>query len=298
MPEEGTLGLLERKAIVITGAGRGLGRGYALEAARQGACVVVNDVDAPLAESVAAEIVAGGGRAVAHTDSIATWDGAAALIALSLDAFGRLDGLVNNAGIQHAGPSLETDETSIRAIFEVNVLGAIFVGTHAMRAMVGQGQGGTIVNNGSSSQMGVPDLAAYSATKGALATLTYSWAIDMRPYGIRVNAFAPSAFTRMSEASGNPISLQAPPIERNVPAMIYLLSPAAEGITGQIIQLNVRSLHIVAHPTLTDAAVTTADEWTPAEVIERFDPVLRANLQDVGWGPSLVVTDASVADGA
>jgi NAD(P)-dependent dehydrogenase (short-subunit alcohol dehydrogenase family) len=292
------MGLLENKAIAITGAGQGLGRGYALEAARQGACVVVNDVDQSLAESVVAEIIAGGGHAVVHTASIATWDGAETLVAQCLDAFGRLDGLVNNAGIQHAGASLDMEEAPIRKLFEVNVLGAIFAGTHAMRALVEQGHGGTIVNNGSSSQMGVPDLAAYSATKGALATLTYSWAIDMRPYGIRVNAFAPSAFTRMSTSSGNPISLQAPPIERNVPAVIYLLSDAAEGITGQLIQLNIKNLHVVAHPTLTDAAVTTADEWTPDEVIERFDPILRANLQDVGWAPALRATDAKIAKDA
>ena len=279
------MGMLEGKAIVITGAGRGLGRGYALEAVRQGASVVVNDVDAAEAEAVVAEIAAAGGSAVAHTESIATWEGAGSVIQACVGAFGRLDGLMNNAGILYPAASHEEEPERMRRIVEINLLGAMYVGTHAMRVMVEQGHG-TIVNNASSSHYGVPGLASYSATKGALATLTYCWSIDMEPYGIRVNAFSPSAYTRMSDGAGNAVALQAPPIERNVPAVIYLLSDASEGITGQIVQLRGQDLVVVAHPTLTDASAT-ADEWTPELVAERFDPVLRANLEPVGWAPAL-----------
>ena len=151
--------------------------------------------------------------------------------------------------------------------------------------MVEQGHGGAIVNNASSSHMGVPDLA-YSATEGGLASLTYSWAIDMQPFGIRVNAFSPSAFTRMSTSAGNPNVDQPPPVDRNVPAVIYLLSNGADGITGQIVQLRGHDLVVAAHPQLTDA-VATAEEWTPDAVANEFDPVLRANLQSVGWAPAL-----------
>jgi NAD(P)-dependent dehydrogenase (short-subunit alcohol dehydrogenase family) len=281
------MGMLDNKAIVITGAGRGLGRGYALEAARQGASVLVNDIEGHLAGDVVAEITAGGGAAVAVESSVTTWEGAQSIIDGCVEAFGQLDGLVNNAGIIYATASADDQEGPIRRIVEVNLIGAMFMGTLAMRVMIDQGHGGAIVNNASSSQMGAPDLAAYSATKGALSTLTYCWAIDLQPHRIRVNAFSPSASTRMSTLSGNPISQQAPPVERNVPAVVYLLSDAAEGITGQVIQLNQTELHVVAHPALVSSADATAEQWTPEAVVERFDQVLRAHLQPVGWGPSL-----------
>jgi len=281
--------MLDGKAVVITGAGRGLGRGYALEAARQGAAVVVNDIDARAAEAVVVEIISAGGTAVGHTDSIANWDGARTVIERCLEAFGRLDGLVNNAGILHTCPSEDEQEAAARSIVEINLLGAIFAGTHAMRVMVDQGYG-AIVNNTSSAQMGVPRLASYSATKGALASLTYSWAVDMQPHGVRVNAFAPSAWTRMTEAAGNPVSRKAPAVERNVPPVIYLLSDQADGITGQIMQMRGEDLVVVAHPAVTDAAAT-CDDWTTEAVVERFDPVLRANLQPLGWAPALSATE-------
>jgi NAD(P)-dependent dehydrogenase (short-subunit alcohol dehydrogenase family) len=279
------MGMLDGKAIVITGAGRGLGRVYALEATRAGASVVVNDVDMAEAEAVVAEIKAEGGTAVAHTESIATWDGARSVIDRCVDALGGLDGLVNNAGIYYSRPSQEQERDRVATIVEVNLLGAMYVGTHAMRVMVEQGHG-AIVNNASSSHMGAPRAAAYAATKGALATLTYCWAIDMAPHGVRVNAFSPNAHTRMSEGSVNPAARNQPPVERNVPVVIYLLSDHADGITGQVVQLRDHDLVVVAHPQLTDA-FATADEWSPDAVLERFDPVLRANLQPVGWAPAL-----------
>jgi NAD(P)-dependent dehydrogenase (short-subunit alcohol dehydrogenase family) len=281
------MGLLEGKAIVVTGAGRGLGRAYALGAAREGSSVVVNDVDAVEAESVVQEILADGGQAVAHPASIATWNGAGGLIEHCLAAFGRIDGLVNNAGILCPNLPHEEQEEQARRIVEVNLLGAIYVGAHALRAMVNQGYG-AVVNNTSSAHYGVPGLATYSATKGGLASLTYAWAVDMRPFGIRVNAVSPSALTRMSTQSGNDLALKAPPVERNVPVVIYLLSDRADGITGQVVQLRGDDLVVVAHPAPTDA-VASAERWTPDLVAERFDPVLRANLQAVGYAPALEV---------
>jgi NAD(P)-dependent dehydrogenase (short-subunit alcohol dehydrogenase family) len=279
------MGLLDDKAIVVTGAARGLGRAYAVEAAREGASVVVNDVDEAEAEAVVDEITAAGGKAAGYAASVVSWDGARGIVEHCLERFGRLDGLVNNAGILHAGLPHEEEEQRVRAIVEVNLLGAIYVGAHALRVMAEQGYG-AIVNNTSSSHYGVPGLASYSATKGALASLTYSWAVDMLPFGVRVNAFAPSAFTRMSTQSGNPIALKAPPVEHNVPAVIYLLSDAAEGITGQVVQLRGEDLVVVAHPGLTDAKAS-AEEWTPGLVATRFGPVLRANIQPLGWRPAI-----------
>src|SRR5258705_11665677 len=132
-----TMPLLADKVVVITGAARGLGRAYALDAAREGAAVVVNDID-PEVGSVAAEIVAAGGQAAANEDTVTTWAGAEAIIASAIEKFGRLDGLVNNAGVLHVGPPWEVSEDTARTSFDVNVLGAIFVGTHAMKVMMGQ----------------------------------------------------------------------------------------------------------------------------------------------------------------
>jgi NAD(P)-dependent dehydrogenase (short-subunit alcohol dehydrogenase family) len=279
------MGLLDGKAIVVTGAARGLGKAYALEAVREGASVVVNDLDEAEVQAVVDEITAAGGKAAGYAASVVSWDGARGIVEHCLERFGKLDGLVNNAGILHAALPHEEDEARVRAIVEVNLLGAIYVGAHALRVMAQQGHG-AIVNNTSSSHYGVPGLASYSATKGALASLTYSWAVDMLPFGVRVNAFAPSALTRMSTQSGNPKALKAPSIEHNVPAVIYLLSDAAEGITGQVVQLRGDDLIVVAHPSLTDAKAS-AEKWTPSLVATRFGPVLRANIQPLGWRPAI-----------
>src|SRR5207249_1892679 len=162
-------------AIVVTGAGRGLGRAYALDAAREGASVVVNDVDAGNASAVCNEILAFGGAAVPSGESVATWDGAASLIATCLGEFGHLDGLVNNAGVMSMQEPAALTEADANAVIQVNLLGSVYVGTHAIRAMQA-GDGGAIVNATSSAQFGFSHLGVYGATKGALASLTYSWA--------------------------------------------------------------------------------------------------------------------------
>ncbi len=279
------MNLLDGKAVVITGAGRGLGRAYALDAAGQGAAVVVNDIDGAEADGVVAEITAAGGRAVADHHSVASWDGAAGLIRTCLDAFGRLDGLVNNAGIVTAALPWEMTEARIRAVVEVNLLGAIFTGTHALSVMHEQGFG-AVVNTASSTHMGRPKLGVYGATKGGIVTLTHSWAIDTMETKIRVNAFSPSAQTRMSGSSPTGVSASSPQPERNAPIVTYLLSDRADGITGQVLQLRGADIVVVAPPALTDHTVTDP-EWTAERVVTALDPLLRAHAQPVGWWPAV-----------
>ena len=148
------MGLLDGKAVIVTGAGRGLGRAFALDAAAEGASVVVNDIDTEAAEKVAAEIAGDGGRAVSCAGSVANWDQADDLVQTCLKEYGALDGLVNNAGVLALRPAWDETEDSIRRVVEVNLLGALFVGTHAVRAMVDQGSG-SIVNITSSAQLGL-----------------------------------------------------------------------------------------------------------------------------------------------
>jgi NAD(P)-dependent dehydrogenase (short-subunit alcohol dehydrogenase family) len=276
------MGMLAGKVVVITGAARGLGRAYALDAAREGAAVVVNDVD-PKVRSVAAEIAAAGGVAVASEDTVTTSAGAEAIIACAVERFGRLDGLVNNAGVLHVGPPWEVSEDTARDSLDVNVLGSIFVGTHAMKVMMGQ-KSGSIVNNSSSGSLGAPGRAVYAAAKGALASLTYAWAIDLAPYAIRVNAFSSVAETGMSRQNPAPVH-GLPEPESNAPLVTYLLSDAADGITGQVVQRYRDGFMVWSHPDFTDHFAPVPD-LSAAGVAAAFDPVLRAGIQRVGWyGP-------------
>ena len=199
--------LLEGRVAVVTGAGRGIGRATALELARQGAAVVVNDVgvapdgsgpDASLATRVAAEIEAAGGRAAASADSVAEWAGAQRIAGTALERFGALDVLVNNAGLSAGAPLWELDP----ALFERVVASHLHGSFHCMRAAVPHRKArgwGRIVNLVSRAGIiGVPGNAAYGAGKGGVFGLTNVASRDLAPFGITVNAVNPSATdTRM-----------------------------------------------------------------------------------------------------
>jgi len=273
-------GVLDGKVVIVTGAGRGLGRAYAHDIAREGAVVFVNDVDAEAATTVADEVRGAGGEAVAATASVSDWAEASSIVERAQREFGRIDGLVNNAGLHWMGPSWKQDERQIRDIVEANVLGALFIGTLVSRVMVEQ-QSGAIVNATSSAQMGIPELATYGATKGALASLTYGWALDLGPQGIRVNAFSPSAVTRMVDPERVPTGHLGEP-SSNAPVVSYLLSDLAQHVNGQVVQWRQGALVIVGHPHLTTHEVRR-DSWTARSVADEFGPVLAAHSQPVGW---------------
>jgi len=274
------MGVLDGKAVIVTGAGHGLGRAFALDAGAQGASVVVNDIDADAAEKVVTEIAESGGQAVAFVGSVADWQRAAELVATCLKEYGAVDGLVNNAGVLNlTAPWTETEE-SIRRVVEVNLLGALFVGTHAVRAMVDQ-RSGSVVNITSSAQLGLSTMGTYGATKGALASLTYSWSVDLGDHFVRVNAYAPVARTAMADMSPV-LPPDIPDPADNAAIVTYLLSDRSDGITGQVIQRRGNRLVVLAHPRLTEHGAG-ADAWTVDAVLERFDPVLRQNQEPVGY---------------
>lgn len=276
-------GQLDGKAVVVTGAGRGLGEAFATHAAQAGACVVVNDVDADLAERTTANITAHGGRAVASGHNVADADQAAALVDLCVAEFGTVDGLVNNAGLNYEAVSWRDDPDDVRALIETNVLGVIYVGTAAARVMVDGGRGGSIVNISSGASLGQRKLAAYSASKGAVASLTYSWALDMEEVGIRVNAVCPLAHTRMVWTSER--SLRNCPPERTpariAPLVLFLLSDDAHGITGQLIRYNGPELHIMGQPYVKQP-VLHRQVWDSASVRRAFTEVFAAHLEPYG----------------
>ncbi|MCR6482416.1 SDR family oxidoreductase [Amycolatopsis sp. OK19-0408] len=263
------MSLLDGRVVVITGAGRGLGRAFARHAADHGAAVVVNDVDAEPAHETAALVEAAGGTAVASVGSVADADYARGLITLCGNRFGRLDGLVNNAAVgYHARPWEDDDAERTRALVETNVLGPLHCGTAAAEVMVAQGNG-VIVNVTSGSMIGQRGAAAYSASKGAVASMTYSWAADLAGRGVRVNAVSPIAWTRLMAADprGNP---DAHPPERVAPLVTYLLSDLSAGVTGQVLRLADGHLHAVRQPAII-RPVLHREVWTPEEIAAAVD---------------------------
>jgi len=278
---------LAGKAIVITGAGRGLGRAFAEAIVAAGGGVVVNDIDADLAAEVAAELRESGGRAVPSGASVASWEQSAALIDACVQAFGRVDGLVNNAGMFHTRSPLQQQERELRDIVEVNVLGAMFAGIHAMRAM-GPTGGGAIVNIGSEAMFGYSMMGAYATTKGAIASLTYAWSHHLRETGVRVNAVAPNAQTRMTPfgPDGNP--LPRPAASSVAPLVVHLLSDDAAAINGRILKFNGTTLAPVIPAMLSEESVRR-DSWTVADVAAACAGPLASQLLSAA-GP--VVHDA------
>ncbi|MGK3202218.1 SDR family NAD(P)-dependent oxidoreductase [Amycolatopsis sp. MEPSY49] len=263
------MGILDGRAVVITGAGRGLGRAFARHAAGAGAAVVVNDIDAEPAHETVTAIEADGGTAVASVGSVADAGYARALISLCHNRFGKVDGLVNNAAVgYHAPPWADDDAERTRALVETNVLGPLHCGTAAAKVMVAQGNG-VLVNVTSGSMIGQRGAAAYSASKGAVASMTYSWAADLAAHGVRVNAVSPIAWTRLMAAdpNGNP---DAHPPERVAPLVTYLLSDLSAGVTGQVLRLADGHLHTVRQPAII-RPVLHRESWTPEEIAAAVD---------------------------
>jgi NAD(P)-dependent dehydrogenase (short-subunit alcohol dehydrogenase family) len=270
--------LLEDKAVVVTGAGRGLGRAYAEQAAAAGALVIVNDIDLDEAEQVAHGIRGAGGTALASGASVADAEGAQGLIRRCVEEFGRIDGLVNNAGLAHHALPWDEDFERVRRMVEVNVLGSLFCAIAASRPMREQASG-TIINVTSGAHMGLATSSIYGATKGAVASLTYSLAIDLRSSGIRVNAISPVAETRMGPPRPRDRPMPAP--AAIAPLVVYLLSDLAAGVTGQVVRLTGDELSLISPPRMLTPPARRAS-WTAQAIGHEFDTTFHDLLRPVG----------------
>lgn len=281
---------LAGKAVVITGAGSGLGAAYARHAAALGAAVLVNDLNEDLASQTASAIRAAGGRAEAFAADVAQWDHAEHLIEACLGAFGAFTGYVCNAGILRPALLENVTEADIRLMYEVNVLGTAAGVQAAARHLREIGQGGSIVTVASGSQAGDLALGGYGATKGAVASLSYAWAQELRRDGIRLNAISPLAETAMAQANAGFMALQQqdrevrygvlPPPEVSAPLVSYLLSDASEAISGQVIRLAGRELSYLTHPQI--AAPVLTDDWDFAKILDAFSTSLAQRQHSLG----------------
>jgi NAD(P)-dependent dehydrogenase (short-subunit alcohol dehydrogenase family) len=239
------MGALTGKAVVITGSGRGIGAGCARGAARQGAAVVVNDVNPAGIEETVDAIRAQGGTAIGCLADVADWDDAELLVRKCIESFGKIDGLVNNAGLAHIAGIHEFDPVAARALVDVNVMGTLYCTARAVKPMLAQ-RSGSIVNVISGAHMGLPRLSVYAASKGAVASMVYSWALELKGSGVRVNALSPVAGgTGMSPA--DPLN-QSP--EANSPVVEYLLSDLSSHVSGQLVRIDKGEIHLYTHPAL------------------------------------------------
>jgi NAD(P)-dependent dehydrogenase (short-subunit alcohol dehydrogenase family) len=282
------MGMLDGKVVVITGAGRGIGRGEALLLATEGAGVAVNDVggewdgtgqDSRPASEVVEEIRGAGGDAVGHYEDISEPRGATGLMETALDRWGRIDGLVNNAGILRDRMIFNMSVEEWDAVIKVHLRGT-FLCTQAAcgywreRSKAGEDVSGRIVNTSSTSGLlGIPGQANYGAAKAGIAGFTQIVSMEMARYGVTVNAIAPGARTRLTEKTFGELNVPEgefdPLAPENVaPLVAYLCTDQAEGITGQVFGITGGMVQLYQGWTPV-AEEDRGDRWTPQELAER-----------------------------
>lgn len=283
--------MLKDKVAVVTGAGRGIGRGIALLMAKEGAKVVVNDLggagdgtgsDMGPADDVVAEIKAAGGEAVANYDSVTTMEGGESIIKTATDHFGKIDIVVNNAGILRDRMFFNMTEEEWDAVIAVHLKGHYCV-TRPACVLMREQKSGRIINFTSHAGLqGNAGQANYAAAKAGIVGFTRTLALDMGKYNVTVNVVAPMAWTRLVATIPG---VEQPPgwdPDYVAPIVVYLASDEAQEITGQIITIRGNKIALMSHPREIAAAYTDKEMWSPQEIARVFPAALKPWMMKPG----------------
>ena len=288
------MGMLDGKAVVVTGAGRGIGRDIAMMAAAQGAMVVVNDPgvsesgaghdDGP-AMQVVGEIRAAGGTAVANTDSVAEWESANRIIRRATDAFGRLDAVVNNAGIlrDRIFHNMSVDEW--KAVIDVHLNGSFYMSRAAASIFRSEEHGAFVHMTSTSGLIGNFGQANYAAAKLGIVGLSKSIALDMQRFNVRSNCISPFAWSRLigtipsdtPEQAARLARMKAMETNKIAPLAVYLLSDEAKGVSGQIFAVRANEIFLMGQ-SRPIRSVHRDEGWTPETVASHAIPAMKASF--------------------
>jgi NAD(P)-dependent dehydrogenase (short-subunit alcohol dehydrogenase family) len=300
--------ILEGKVALVTGAGGGIGKAIVVAMAQAGAAVVINDVGVSLtgeggsatpAEETKAEIEAFGGKAAISTDSVADWGSAQRIVQVAKDNFGRLDIVVNNAGILRDAMFHKMAPEDWLSVTGVHLNGSFFV-SRAAAEIFREQEGGAFVHMTSTSGLiGNLGQANYSAAKMGVAGLSKSIALDMKRYNVRSNCIAPFAWGRMTsnipaetpDQIARVENLKQMTPEKNASLAVFLGSDAAKDVSGQIFAVRKNEIFLMGQSRPL-RSVHTADDWTPETIRDHAIPALRPSFypldrsQDVfSWDP-------------
>ncbi|MGA8707540.1 MAG: SDR family NAD(P)-dependent oxidoreductase [Steroidobacteraceae bacterium] len=292
--------MMRGKVVVVTGAGGGIGREMALALAANGARVVVNDVgrsqsdNLGLADRVVQEIRAAGGEAVASADSVTTAASGNHIVQTALDAFGRIDGIVNNAGIVRDRFFFNMSPEEWAAVLDVHLNGSFFVARAAATHFKGQNGGAYVHMTSTSGLIGNLGQANYNSAKMGIVGLSKSIALDMAKFNVRSNCIAPWAWTPMT-ATIPDTPENAPRIEKMkkmeaakiAPLAVYLLSDAAAKVSGQIFGVRANEIYFFSQIRMM-RSVHRSEGWTPESIAEHAMPAFEASF--FANVPSLVLT--------
>ena len=301
--------MLKDKVVVVTGAGGGIGRDFAHAMAAKGAKVVVNDVGASVsgegkdvgpAQKVADEIKAKGGVAVASTDSVAEWDAANRIIKTAIDAFGRIDVVVNNAGILRDRFFFNMSIEEWKAVIDVHLNGSFYVARAAAPYFKNQASGRYINMTSTSGLVGNFGQANYSAAKMGIVGLSKSMALDMAKYNVTSNCISPFAWSRMigtipaetPDQKARVEKLKSMETAKIAPLAVYLASDASQSVTGQIFAVRANEIFLMSQSRPL-RSVHRSEGWTPETISEHAIPAMQAHFykldrsQDVfSWDPT------------
>ena len=278
------MGILDGKVAVVTGAGRGIGRGHCIHLAGNGASVIVNDIDLEEAQKVVEEIAEKGGKASANASDISHREGARDLVEQCVNEFGAIHAIVNNAGNVRDRSFLKMSDDEFEAVLRVHVHGTFMCSQEAALRMRDQGSGGCIVNTVSAAHFGNFGQTNYAGSKGAIASMTYTWAFELARYGIRVNAISPSGTTRMSatfKSDGVEVELPFLDPALNGPFVAYLCSDEADWITGQIFGTGGDRVVLLEQPKY-GTGILKPGGWSVDDLRQHFKSHLGSRLEPFG----------------